>query len=279
MFAGFLSTNINAKENGTLNQIIHQFKEDASKFNALIALEQKLKHRKKKLQLQITTVESTQTQLLSKQNRLENKLDDNPNDLDKEFLKLDEAVITTDLTNNQLNLNQYENDLNNINEQLSNVEKNISLLELKQIDKKKNIKLIITDENTLFENVKRSITYPCEDISLIEQCKIEAKNILLREISEQFAGLELQSITEIDNYLLTKDEVKTESKVTFDHVEIIEQEMVVLADKNYLNLTLSTGVKKELTAQDLILLNIKIDTVIDKYLQSNTQVQQDNSKK
>ena len=271
LFTCFISININAEENDTLNQIIHQFKIDASELNALLVLENKLVQQKRILQFQITTAESTLAQLVIKQNRLENKLDDNPSELDIEFLKLDEAVITADLTHTRFELNKYGNNHKNISEELALIIAHLIQLKEHQINKRKDIKLLITDKNTSFESVNRSIIYPCETVTIIEQCKTEAKNILLREISEQFAGLELKSITEIDNYLLIKDEVNTESKVIFNSVDIIEQEMIMVTGENHLKLTLSAELKKELTAQDISLLHLKVDTAMDKYLQEGSQ--------
>jgi len=271
LFTSFISININAEENETLNQIIHQFKIDASELNALLVIENKLVQQKRILQFQITTAESTLAQLVIKQNRLENKLDDNPSELDIEFLKLDEAVIIADLTNTRFELNKYGNNHKNISEELAQITADLIQLKEHQINKRKDIKLLITDKNTSFKSVNRSITYPCETVTIIEQCKTEAKNILLREISEQFAGLELQSITEIDNYLLVKDEVNTESKVIFNSVDIMEQEMIMVTGESHLKLTLSAELKKELTAQDISLLHLKIDTAMDKYLQEGNQ--------
>jgi len=271
LFTSFISININAEENETLNQIIHQFKIDASELNALLVIENKLVQQKRILQFQITTAESTLAQLVIKQKRLENKLDDNPSELDIEFLKLDEAVIIADLTNTRFELNKYGNNHKNISEELAQITADLIQLKEHQINKRKDIKLLITDKNTSFKSVNRSITYPCETVTIIEQCKTEAKNILLREISEQFAGLELQSITEIDNYLLVKDEVNTESKVIFNSVDIMEQEMIMVTGESHLKLTLSAELKKELTAQDISLLHLKIDTAMDKYLQEGNQ--------
>jgi len=271
LFTSFISNNIYAEENGTLTQVIHQFKKDASEFNVLLAIETKLEQQLQALQLQITSTETILAQLVRKQNRLDKKLDNDPSELDLEFLKLDEAVINSDLTNNRFKLNEYKNGLKNTSEQLTNLATNLNQLKRNQINKRKNIKLLITDKNTSLESVNRSISYPCETISLIEQCKSEAKKILLREISEKFSGLELQSITELENYLLIKDEVKTESKVTFSSVDITEQEMISVAGKNHLKLTLVAEFKKVLTAQDITLLHVKVDTALDKYLQESTQ--------
>jgi chromosome segregation ATPase len=271
LFTSFISINIHAEENETLNQIIQQFKVDATEINALLAIEQKLKQQKRTFQLQITTAESTLAQLVIKLNRLEKKLNNNPSELDKEFLKLDEEVISNDVTNAQSELNAFENNHSKIYDELTQLATNLTQLKEQQIDKRKNIKLLITDKNTKFESINRSITYPCETVTLIEKCKTEAKNILLREISEQFAGLELQSITEVDNYLLVKDEVKTESKVIFNSVDIIGQDMIIVSGQNHLKLTLSAELKKELTKQDLTLLHLKIDTALDKFLQGDVR--------
>jgi hypothetical protein len=276
LFTSFISINIHAEENETLNQIIQQFKADATELNILLAIDQKLKQQKHTLQLQITTAESNLAQLVIKQNRLENKLNGNPSELDKEFLKLDEAVISNDLINTRFELNKDQNNHEKIREELAQLATNLTKLEKHQINKRDNIKLLITDKNTTFESVNRTITYPCSATTLIEQCKTDAKNILLREISEQFSGLELQSISEVDNYLLVKDEVKTESKVIFNSVEVIEQEMILVTGESHLKLTLSTELKKELTAQDITLLHLKIDTAMDKYLQKGGQSMEEN---
>jgi len=271
LLTSFVSTNINAEENVTLNQVINQFKVDANEFNALLAIETKLKHQLQTLQLQTTSTELILAQLARKQSRLDKKLDNDPSELDLEFLKLDEAVINSDLTNNRFKLNEYTNSHKKTRKQLDNLAFNLSQLKRNIINKRKSIKLLITEKNTSLESVNRSITYPCEIVSLIEQCKSEAKKILLREISEKFSGLELQSITELENYLLIKDEVKTQSKVTFSSVDIITQEMITEAGKNHLKLTLSAEFKKVLTAQDITLLHLKVDTALDKYIQESSQ--------
>lgn len=269
ILTSFISTNIHAEESETLNQIIYQFKVDANELKALIVIETKLKQKAQTLQLQITALESAVSQLVKKQDKVEKKLENDPSALDVEFLKLDEEVINTELTNARFELNEYKSDHENVSGELTLLETNVSLLKKHQVDKRKNIKLLITEKNTSFENINRSITYPCNSLELIEQCKTEAKNILLREISEQFAGLELQSITEMDNFLLVKDEVKTESKVIFNSVDIIGQDMIIVSGKNHLKLTLSAELKKELTRQDLTLLHLKIDTAMDHFLQGD----------
>lgn len=231
-------------------------------------IETKLEQKVRTLQSKITTVKAVVAQLVNKQDRVEKKLDNEPSDLNIEFLRLDEEVINTGLTNARFELNEYKSDHDSISGELILLEKNVSQLKKNQVDKRKNIKLLITEKNTSFESISRSITYPCESVELIKQCKTEAKNMLLREISEQFAGLELQSMTEMDNYLLVKDEVKTESKVIFNSVDITGQEMIIIAGKNNLKLTLSAQLKKELTKQDITLLHLKIDTAMDKFLQA-----------
>jgi len=271
LFTSFISINIRAEENETLNQIVHQFKTEASEANVLLAIETKLEQQLQTLQLQITSTESILAQLVRKQNRLDKKLDNDPSELDLEFLKLDEAVINSDLTNTRFKLNEYTNSHKKTRKQLDNLAFNLSELKRNIINKRKSIKLLITEKNTSLESVNRSITYPCEIVSLIEQCKSEAKKILLREIAEKFAGLELQSISELENYLLINDQIKTQSKVTFSSVNITEQEMVTVAGKNHLKLTLSAEFKKVLTAQDITLLHLKVDTALDKYLQESSQ--------
>ncbi|NQZ88168.1 MAG: hypothetical protein HRU38_02855 [Saccharospirillaceae bacterium] len=278
LFTSFISININAEENETLNQIIHQFKIDANELNALLATEVKLEKQMSTLQLQITTAESMLAQLTIKQRKLKDKLSNNPSELDIEFLNLDEEVVNTDFTNTQIELAEYKNDHKSIGEKLAHLVTNYRQLENHQINKRKNIKLLITDKNMSVESVNRSITYPCEIVRLKEQCKSEAKNILLREISEQFAGVELQSITEIDKYLLVKDEVNTQSKVIFKSVNITEQKMIVVAGKSHLKLTISAELQKEITAKEITLLHLKIDTAMDKYLQDNTQFHKNNSR-
>jgi hypothetical protein len=48
----------------------------------------------------------------------------------------------------------------------------------------------------------------------------------------------------------------------------------MVTGESHLKLTLSAEVKKELTAQDISLLHLKIDTAMDKYLQEGSQTMQ-----